>query len=125
MICFSCACLWGREDTGRLYRALLTGKLTHVRACGQVKIPAAYQGQRFGQMVMHNFISSGILIFALGSEVGGPARKGGGGGGAQRTPHDRHNLDHTSHDTPVEGLSLHPGFSHEIAPHEVLNSLFR
>jgi hypothetical protein len=109
---------------------MLTSKLTHVRACGQVKIPAAYQGQRFGQVVMHNFISSGILIFALGSEVGGPARKGGGGGGgggggAQGSPHDRHNLDHTSHDTPVEGLSLHPGFSHEIAPHEVLNSLFR
>ena len=56
-----------------------------------VKIPPRYTGQRFGELVLHNFALYGILIFALGSGE------------------DSDN---------IEDIVVHPGYYHKIQARE-------
>jgi hypothetical protein len=62
----------------------------------KVNIPAEFRGQRFGEVVLHNFVTHGILIFALGTEAATSA--------AEENP-------------SLESIAVHPGYEHEIAEH--------
>ena len=71
----------------------------------KVKIPPGYRGQRFGEVVFHNFTAYGILIIALGtaSQDSVPATSASG-------PNRMSN----SLDFGMSSIAIHPGYAHEI-----------
>ena len=70
----------------------------------KVRIPAKLRGQRFGEVVLHNFITYGILIFALGTDEGDASLSGSKRGKGLEPEHE----------APVRSIAVHPGYAHEI-----------
>jgi len=69
----------------------------------KVKIPRDYVGQRFGDVVLHNFTAYGILIIALGTE------------NDDEPPHGTTKKGHASPgDSDLSSIAVHPGYAHEI-----------
>jgi hypothetical protein len=59
----------------------------------KVSMPSEFRGQKFGEVVLHNFATYGILIFALGTKAASSA---------------------VDVDAPLESIAVHPGYEHEI-----------
>jgi hypothetical protein len=74
----------------RLTREYLHGLLHEIY---KVSIPSDFQGQKFGEVALHNFATHGILIFALGTKAASSA---------------------VDVDAPLESIAVHPGYEHEI-----------